>query len=238
MKKSELERYKAVQKIAKDTMKYLESYIKKGVSEADVVDAANRFMLVRGVSSFWYHGVGALLFVGDRTLLSISGREYKPSSKKVGKNDFVTVDLGPQVNSCWGDYARSFVVSDGKVISNIGGNPLKKIKKLFEGIKIENILHKKLKNIAKPNMTFGELFSIVNETIVQQGYVNLDFNKNFGHSIEKNLDSRIYIEEGCEKRLSDVKLFTFEPHIKREGGSFGFKIEDIYYFSGRVLRKL
>lgn len=238
MNENELKKYKAVQKIAKDAMEYLKSYIKEGVSEADIANAASRFMLSRGASSFWYHGVGALVFVGSRTLLSISGRDYKPSGKAVGKNDFVTVDLGPQIGQYWGDYARSFVVVDGKVASNIGKTPPKKIKEMFEGIEAEKKLHKKLIDIVKPNMTFGELFSIMNELILEHDCVTLDFKKNLGHSIEKNVDDRIYIEDGCRKKLSDVSLFTFEPHIKIEGGQFGFKREDIYYFSGGVLRRL
>ncbi len=39
---------------------------------------------------------------------------------------------------------------------------------------------------------------------------NLDFAGNLGHSIVESKDDRIYIEKGNRRKLSEVKMFTFD----------------------------
>jgi len=108
-----------------------------------------------GIKSFWYYDVGAFALVGDRTTLSISGKKYRPTDTKVKRDDLVTVDLSPQLNGCWGDFARSFVIGDGKVVTS----PTKKTRNLFKGISTEEALHLKLREVVTPDMTFEELQS-------------------------------------------------------------------------------
>ncbi|TKJ17657.1 methionine aminopeptidase [Candidatus Woesearchaeota archaeon B3_Woes] len=233
----ELGKYQEVQGIAKSTIDYLSGFIQKEVSESDISHAANEHMKRKGASSFWYHGVGSIILVGKRTILSISGREYEPSDKKVSMDDLVTVDLGPEINSYWGDFARSFVIANGAVVNTTGPDYSDKVKELFDGISIEQKLHKRLQEVAIPEMTFEELYHIMNEAITHLGFVNLDFNGNLGHSIEKDKDEREYLESGCRTRLRD-KFFTFEPHIKKANGLFGYKMEDIYYFLDGNLQRI
>jgi Xaa-Pro aminopeptidase len=238
MDKSELRKYKHIQQIAKDTVDFLATYISDGKTELDIVKAAEGHMRSRGVSSFWYHNIGAFVLVGKRTTLSVSGKEYRPTNTKVLENDLITVDLNPEISSYWGDLARSFVVENGFIVSKPAADSTEKTRELFEGINTEKILHGELMENASPNITFEELHSRMNSLMVNLGYTNIDFKNNLGHSIEMNMDKRIYIEEGCKTKLSEVCLFTFEPHIKRKNGSFGYKHEDIYYFSDSSLRKL
>ncbi len=235
---SDLNKYREVQGIAITTIEYLRQYVKEGVTEKEIANVANQFMLDNGASSFWYHGVGTLVLVGDRTTLSISGREYSPSEKEVGRCDLITVDLCPQIDSYWGDFARSLVVADGRVVTDVGQDHPIKVKELFEGIDVERRLHERLQHISTSRMTFEDLFFSMNSIIDGLDYVNLDFKGNLGHSIERDIERRIYIESGCRTRLSDAAIFTFEPHIKRKDGHFGFKKEDIYYFSGDELLRL
>ena len=53
-------------------------------------------MLSSGVDSFWYWDVGAFVFSGDETAISISGREYVTSDRLICDNDMMTIDLSPQ----------------------------------------------------------------------------------------------------------------------------------------------
>lgn len=102
---------------------------------------------------------------------------------------------------------------------------------------MEEYLHQALIDAGTPDMTFEELYGYMNELIVNKGFVNLDFLGNLGHSIEKNKNDRIYTEKGNRKRLSDVRMFTFEPHISIPNSQYGYKKEDIYYFeNGRLIR--
>ena len=86
--------------------------------------------------------------------------------------------------------------------------------------------------------TFEKLYYHMNEFIVENGFVNLDFMGNLGHSIVKTKGDRVYIEKGNMTKLGDVKYFTFEPHISYPDSKYGYKKENIYYFDENGLMKL
>ncbi len=227
--------YKAVQKVAKNTIKFLEDKIVQGVTVNQIVKLAEDYMLYSGISSFWYHGVGAFVFAGEDTLLSISGRDYVPSKRVISKNDIVTIDLSPQYENIWGDYSRTLIIEAGIVVRNHDNISNSEFR---DGLTAEKILHSKLLEIVSPDMTFEELYILMNDQIKYLGYKNLDFSNNLGHSIESESNNRIYIERGNKSRLSDAFMFTFEPHIRKSGSIYGFKMENIYYFENKSLVEL
>lgn len=61
---------------------------------------------------------------------------------------------------------------------------------------------------------------------------------NLGHSIVKNKNDRVYTEKGNTQMISDIKYFTFEPHISIPGSKYGYKKENIYYFENGKLLEL
>ena len=100
----ELVDYRTVQKIAKDTISYIKGEIKSGMSLKEVRHLCEDRMLALGAESFWYWDVGAFVFAGDETTVSVSGREYTVSERVIGSDDIITIDLSPQVGDTWGDY--------------------------------------------------------------------------------------------------------------------------------------
>jgi len=231
MTSEDLQRYKKVQTIARETIEYLKSFIKEGVSEKEIFNAAEKFMKQKGISSYWYYDAGAMVFVGKRTAISMSGKNYQPTDLKVQSEDLVTVDLAPEIDGFWGDFARSFTIVNGMV----GDANMSKIPEITQGIKIETIVHEKFKNTIKENMSLQEAYTKMNLFIDELGFENLDFKKNLGHSIEKNIDDRKYIEAGNDIKFGGIDLFTFEPHIKKKNGQYGVRLENIYYFDkGKV----
>ena len=70
---------------------------------------------------------------------------------------------------------------------------------------MEEYLHKTLMDMATPDMTFEELYYFMNDLIVKKGFLNLDFLGNFGHSIVKNKNDRIYTEKGNHKKYQMLK---------------------------------
>ena len=78
----------------------------------------------------------------------------------------------------------------------------------------------------------------MNKYIVENGFLNLDFMGNLGHSIVKTKGDRVYIEKGNVTKLGDVKYFTFEPHISFPDSKYGYKKENIYYFDENGLMEL
>ena len=77
---------------------------------------AEKKMTELGATSFWYWDVGAFIISGGDTALSVSGRHYKTAEKVIAENDIITVDLSPQVDNVWGDFARTIIIENGKVI--------------------------------------------------------------------------------------------------------------------------
>ena len=194
-----------------------------------------KFMLENGADSFWYWNVGAFVFAGDETTVSVSGREYQTSKRIIGNDDIITVDLSPQNNNIWGDYARTIVIENGKVIDDVRDIHNNEWK---QGLQMEQYLHQSLIEKATADMTFEELYYYINDLIFKHGFLNLDFAGNLGYSIVQNKDDRIYIEKGNKAKLSEVKMFTFEPHISTPNSKYGYKKEYIYYFKKGKLAKL
>lgn len=228
-----LESYKKVQQIAKDTIVYLRGIVKTGMTEKEIVKVAEAYMNGQGVKNFWYYGIGAFVLVGKRTIISISGREYFPTDEAVGDSDLVSVDLSPEINGFWGDFARTLTIENGVVVGENSTN-----EEFNDGWKTEKVLHEEFMISVKPNMTFEDVYYLLNDKISELEYENLDFHGNLGHTIEKNKDDRRYFQKGEKTLLRDVDLFTFEPHIRKRDGGYGYKRENIYYFEGEEMRVL
>ena len=226
--------YSSMQNLNRAAVKYVADTMKTGMSLPYIKKLCEDYLLENGADSFWYWEVGAFIFAGDETALSVSGKDYQAADRIIQKDDIITIDLSPQRNNIWGDYARTLVFEDGVLCDEI-----EKIKRdeWLNGLQMEEYLHQALIDVVTPDMTFEELYYYMNELIVKEGFINLDFLGNLGHSIVKDKKDRIYTEKGNRKRLSDVRMFTFEPHISIPNSQYGYKKEDIYYFeNGRLIR--
>lgn len=224
-----------MQNIARLTFEYIKNVIKPGMTLIDVRKLCETNLLKLGADSFWYYDIGAFCFSGKDTTISISGREYITPNIVIKEDDIITIDLSPQCNNIWGDYARTIIIENGIVKNSI--NQITNVE-WKNGLILEDKLHEKMKNFVNRNTTFNDLFIYINNYIKQKGYVNFDFNGNLGHSIVKNKEDRVYIEKGNNLKLSDVKMFTFEPHIGQKNSAYGFKKENIYYFEENELVEL
>ena len=231
-----MKKNKIAQDIARETMSELHEFVKVGISEKEIEQKALELMIKKGSNSWWYHGIGACVLLGKRSILSMSGRElFASEENRVSDNDVVTIDLAPTVDGFWGDYARTLFVEDGIVAKE--DNP--KLPLFRKGLEAELYLHNKLMEYATPEMTYEQLFFKLNAEIVQLGFENLDFHGNLGHSIELDQSDRVYIERGNTASLKEVgKPFTLEPHIRFIGGSIGFKRENIYFFDDSGILQL
>lgn len=226
-------KYAEVQKIAKDTIEFIKTKITAGMKLTDIRQVCEDKMLELGADSFWYWDIGAFVFAGDETTVSVSGREYITSDRKIASDDIITIDLSPQNNNIWGDYARTLIIEDGSVVDDI--NNIRN-DEWRAGLLMEEELHKELIAFATPQTTFEELYYHINKLITDRGFINLDFLGNLGHSIVKDKNDRIYTEKGNKALLSSVDYFTFEPHISVPNSKYGYKKENIYYFnSGKLI---
>lgn len=226
--------YSEVQSIAKQTIEFIKDKIHAGMTLLEIRKLCEAKMLELGADSFWYWDVGAFVFAGDETTLSVSGREYTTSERVIAENDIITIDLSPQNGDTWGDYARTIIVENGKVVEAADVSNVE----WKNGLLMEAYLHEQMCKFVTLQTTFEELYDYINGMIVEKGYRNLDFLGNLGHSIVRQKNDRVYIEKGNQMSLGEVSYFTFEPHISLPDSKYGYKMENIYYFENGVVKEL
>jgi Xaa-Pro aminopeptidase len=213
-----------VQAVAKAVHAALGTTITPADTERTIAQRATHMLIAQGISETWYYNCPAFVLLGSRSCLSQSGREYVPADEPVGMNNLVTVDLSPMQAGVWGDCARSFVIEEGRWTT------APKSEAFALGIDVEKTLHQTMRAFVTPSTTFEELYAFGNAQIQSHGFENLDFLGNLGHSIATRREDRQYIKAGNTARLATVPFFTFEPHVRKAKGVWGFKHEEIYYF--------
>lgn len=226
--------YQKIQAIAKVVLEEIEKFITENSTEKEIAEQCKKLLEKYGIQETWYYNCPALVLLGSRSCVSISGKDYFPSEEKVGTENLITIDLSPLKNRIWGDCSRTFIFENGKIQrkENI------KNAEFAEGLKIEENLHNHFKNYVKPGMTFEQIYFEMNNEIQKFGYENLDFLGNVGHTIETEKENRLYFEKDNKTKLNENMLFTFEPHIRKVGKKWGFKLENIYYFSAGCVEEL
>ena len=157
--------YTEVQNIAKKTIEFIKDNIQPGMTLLEVRHLCETKMMELGADSFWYWDVGAFVFAGDETTLSVSGKEYTTSERVIAENDIITIDLSPQNEYTWGDYARTIIIENGKVVEtdNVTNDEWKK------GLLMEEYLHEEMCKFVAPETTFEELYYHINGIIEEKG---------------------------------------------------------------------
>ncbi len=158
----EKESYKHIQSIAKETIEYIKGVIKPGMNLLEIRSICENKMLELGADSFWYWDVGAFVFAGNETTVSVSGKQYVTSDRAIKEDDIVTIDLSPQLENIWGDYARTIVLQDGKAVENLDSIQNTGWK---NGLLMEEKLHNELRRFVTRETTFEELYYHMNEFI-------------------------------------------------------------------------
>ena len=229
----EAEKIYAAQTIAKACLKHMESFLRPGLTQQQIHDECERFMLEKGAESFWTHNDPALILFGDLT--TYSAHESPASlyeNKTIQDNDLITIDVAPTIGTGWGDMARSYVMENGRIVDwkNCHDSEIR------EGMEMEIKLHELFVKSVKDDTTFADIYKITNDCLTSHGYVNLDYHGNFGHSIENRSQDRITFIRENEVIISQYnKPITFEPHICKKNGRYGLKHENMYFYvNGRI----
>ena len=204
--------YSQIQQTAKQTIAYIKKIIKPGMKLFDIRKLCEEKLMELGADSFWYWDVGAFVFAGDETTVSVSGKQYATSDKIIENNDIITIDLSPQVGNIWGDYARTIIVENGEVVDDI---ELIQNQEWKSGLQMEDKLHAELFRFVTKGTTFEELYYHMNEFIVENGFVNLDFIGGiggwFGGVIKGKKQSSMAVERKnqiYQPLLDEIKTYT------------------------------
>ena len=70
----EKQSYSRIQLVAKQTIEYIKKIIKPGMNLLEIRKFCEEKLLELGADSFWYWDVGAFVFAGDETTVSVSGK--------------------------------------------------------------------------------------------------------------------------------------------------------------------
>jgi Xaa-Pro aminopeptidase len=217
--------HRKVQDAAKAVLRALAAEIGPDDTEQSIATRAARALGDLGFRETWYYDCPALVLLGSRSCASVSGRHYRPAAEPVGQTNLVTVDLSPSDEGHWGDCARSFPVEEGRVTFT------PKDPSLLAGLSFVRALQASMRAFVTPRTSFHELAMWTAHQIEAQGFVNLDFRGNVGHSIASRREDRLFIEAGNHRLLGEAAFFTFEPHVRARTGAWGFKHEDIFFFN-------
>lgn len=217
--------HRSVQNAAKSILDGLGSSISALDTEKSIADRSYQQLVSLGFEETWYYKCPAFVLAGSRSCLSISGRDYVPNREPIGEFNMITVDLSPMRSGHWGDCARSFYIENGRARSQ----PI--AHEFISGKEFVADLHREMMTFVHPNMEFQELFHWTNDRIRKEGFENLDFLGNVGHSIATQREDRQFIEATNHRLLGSVPFFTFEPHVREVSGRWGFKHENIFFFN-------
>ena len=69
--------YFEMQNLNRAAIKYAADIIKIGMNLSDIKTLCENYLLEHGADSFWYWDVGAFVFAGDETAVSVSGKDYQ-----------------------------------------------------------------------------------------------------------------------------------------------------------------
>ncbi len=99
------------------------------------------------------------------------GNFHITSNRVIAENDIVTIDLSPQCENIWGDYARTIIIENGTVVDKfqVSNEEWKR------GLLMEDKLHSEMTAFVNMETTFEELYYHINELILNEGFINLDF---------------------------------------------------------------
>ena len=91
--------YCDVQKIAKETMEYIKTEIRAGMPLSEVRRLCEEKMTMLGADSFWYWDIGAFVFAGDETTVSVSGKEYITADNNMKLGDVSYFTFEPHIST-------------------------------------------------------------------------------------------------------------------------------------------
>ena len=157
--------YRELQNIARDTIAYIRNEIAPGMELTEIRRLCEEKMLSLGADSFWYYDIGAFVFSGDETAISVSGREYSTSRRVIAENDIITIDLSPQNNNIWGDYARTIIIENSRAVADVRDITNDEWR---NGLLMEEELHAELLKFTTPQTTFEELYFHINQLIFKR----------------------------------------------------------------------
>lgn len=202
--------------LADRTFAHIQAYLVPGAVEREIALEMETFMRKNGAASTSFDTIVAS---GERSALP----HGVASDKRIGANEFVTLDFGAYYNGYCSDLTRTVTV----------GKANEKMKDIYK-IVLEaqlNVLDK-----LKPGMTGREGDALARDIIAKAGYAE-HFGHGTGHSFGMEVHEAPRLSPTCDTVLEPGMTMTVEPGIYLPGFG-GVRIEDDVVLTDKGIRIL
>lgn len=201
----EIARIKKAVGVTDAVFKKILGMIKPGVLESDIAAEISYYHRKLGAEKDAFDTIVAS---GERSALP----HGRASSKKIGKNEFVTLDFGCIYQGYHSDMTRTISV----------GKPMPEMKKIYT---IVLDAQKKALDSIAVNKPAATIDAIARGYIAEKGYGKY-FGHSLGHGIGLEIHETLRLASTNKDTLRDGNVVTVEPGIYLPK-KFGVRIEDI-----------
>ena len=210
-RKSEEEKHKilAAQAIAEKAFDHILGFIKEGVTERKIALELDFFMLKNGAEAISFDTIAVS---GKNTSLP----HGVPSSKKIAKGDFITMDYGAVVNGYHSDMTRTVAV--GEISS--------KQAEIYETVLKAQ---KNSLKVLKAGISGFDADKAARDIIENAGYGKF-FGHGTGHGVGLQIHESPRLSPKSKHTLEIGDVVTVEPGIYLPD-EFGVRIEDMAYIT-------
>lgn len=201
----EVQKILKAQSIAEDAFNHVISFIREGVTEKEIALTLDYYMLS--------HGADALSF----ETIAITGANTSkphgvPSSAKVKRGDFITMDYGAVVDGYHSDMTRTVAVGE---VSD-------------KQVEVYNtVLDAQMKalSVLKPGVRCADADKTARDVIINAGYGEY-FRHSTGHGVGIEIHEKPNLSPNSKQILKVGNVVTVEPGIYIPG-EFGVRTEDM-----------
>jgi Xaa-Pro aminopeptidase len=212
----EIETINKATQIAIKALRFIKKHIATGAKEVEIAGEIERFIRYNGAE-----GPSFEIIVASGPNSSFP--HHKTSSRKIGRNEPVLIDMGVEYRGYKSDLTRVFFL--GKI------NPL--VRKVYDIVAQAQSLA--IKSI-KPAVRMNKVDMAARQHIARNGYGGF-FSHSLGHGIGLEIHESPRISPKENRRIKKGMAFTVEPAVYIPG-EFGIRIEDMVVVTKKGARVL
>ena len=210
----EIELITKAAEISDSAFNYIENIIHTGMSEKEVAWEIEKFMRQSGSETIPFDIIVAS---GPNSALP----HAKPSSRVIGSNEPIIIDIGARVDGYSSDLSRTMYLGTADDTFN-------KVYDIVLGAQLTTIA------TIKPDMTGAQADSLARTVIEQAGYGEA-FGHGLGHGVGLAPHELPRLGPNSPEHLVDGMIFTIEPGIYLSGWG-GVRIEDVVVMENGKIR--
>lgn len=200
----ELALMQRAQDVTDDALTYIVSYIQPGMTEKQIAQALDNYILEHGGDAISFP---TILASGPHGALP----HAQPDDRKVEEGDLIVIDFGAVVGEYHADMTRTVSL----------GEPSQKQRSVYEVVRRA---HERAAEAVHPDVIGSDIHNIAADTISEAGYGEF-FGHGLGHGVGIEIHENPGFRPAWNKPVPKGSVVTIEPGIYLPG-EFGIRLED------------